>query len=455
VEDDLSVLGKWWLPGRETEVVAGLLDMSDEDPCLHLVGSFAEPPRARREERRYPIINGHRRGGLPRYTLVAGQSFGAALPGGAENIWCSTVIEGAALGADELFFPAASVRFSHLVEWAHGMPTTAPLATVPGWRHDQLGSAALPDGTEIMLRRFDEGARGQRGDELTEQAAFDIKPPQPLGIEGFEAHVRTLQDMMTFVTNAPNYVEQQHFRVGDSNSAEAFMRSPYHRIGARAEARSWFEMLLHGANPLFKFGDFVPLWYALYSSLGTATDRLFASDYVPHYFADDQFFVAVQALEAVHRRLYQPDADRLALVDEKLARLRAAITELPPAEQRSVDRLVTQRWREPALEERLRMIVQSVAPAMASALPDPPVFAQRAASLRNYMAHWLDPDERIPRPTGGELADLASVARGLCRALLLQHLGFTPEDSATLFSRTREFASLELQPPPVPANPNG
>jgi hypothetical protein len=453
VDDELSVLGKWWLPGRETEAVAGLLEMSDEDPCLHLVGGFAEPPRAWREERRYPVVNGRRRGGLPLYTLVAGQSFLADLPGGAEDIWCSTVIEGAALGADELSFPAASVRFSHLVEWAHGMPTMASLGTVPGWRHDQLGSAVLPDGTEIILRRFDEGARGQRGDELIEQAAFDIRPSAPLGIESFEAHVRTLQDMMTFLTNAPNYVERQHFRVGDS-SAEAFMRSPYHRIGARAEARSWFEMLLHGANPLFKFGDFVPLWYALYSSLGTATDRLFASDYVPHYFTDDRFFVAVQALEAVHRRLYQPDAAHQASVEEKVARFREAIASLPEKERRSVDRMVSQRWEEPSLEERLKMIVESVAPAMASALPDPQAFAERSAALRNYMAHWLDPDERIPRPKGGELADLASVARGLCRALLLQHLGFMSEESATLFSQTQEFASLVLQRPPVAADSN-
>lgn len=164
--------------------------------------------------------------------------------------------------------------------------------------------------------------------------------------------------------------------------------------------------------------------------LGPVLDLRFAAGYAGFVYSETRFLNAVQAIEALHRRLLAGAPDPADVVARG-----AALAACPPEHRKWLEVKLTYSH-EPTLRKRLRETIDHVGPGLRPIIPRPGSFIDRVVRARNDLTHW---DEKRPRHPGGDLFGLAVVLGYVVDGALLRCLNHSQGEVAAVFAANEHF----------------
>ncbi|MEQ8439510.1 MAG: hypothetical protein RIB65_18615 [Ilumatobacter fluminis] len=168
-----------------------------------------------------------------------------------------------------------------------------------------------------------------------------------------------------------------------------------------------------------EFGDRWSAWFGTHRSLDLVFALRFADLTVDFGYAEPRFMMAMQTIEALHRRL-RPDSVHTASIEAREEAL-ASVSEA----NRAALKMRLQFAHEPTLRQRLRELINDAEPFASELLGDQlKPFVHQAVAARNAVTH-LSPD--VEHPSGLLLMALQRAASALTDLVLLRRLGFDDE----------------------------
>jgi hypothetical protein len=442
--------GQWWLPDKENERVAGTLTVSESGNLrLWLVGSLGQAEISK--SKGHPIILGwvdkSPFGDILTLTgcVLGGSTTG--LPASTrENYHASRAYFGAHLKRkDDFAFRSMSLRLAGLSDWAHGysgfvdhpFPAGKPEEPAPvlSYAYKNPLVAKIPD-AELTLGVGIGSRQSHRERSFRESVGFSIscdeaKSPDQLNTE----YVYPLQNLMTFVCDRPQEVEEFSVRAGEFPKTLAGCEIRV--IGPRVQPEEedpapepvrFFQMLFTLAD--VDFADFVGKWLRVTAKYGDACSVFFGLQYGPPAYLDMAFPSVVQSLYLYFSRR----DDGIAGMIEEARRLKEIIAALPAADADwIVDRLGEQS--SPPLHLVLRRLVEEHSDTMN------PLVSSRHDRFINEVINTLkytmlrDADMQPAARHGADLYWMMQKLRFLFKSCILQELGFESEKATELFRR--------------------
>jgi ApeA N-terminal domain 1/Apea-like HEPN len=442
--------GQWWLPDRENERSAGILKVSESgDLRLRLVGSLG--PAQMSQSKEYPWILGWVDGSpLGDIVTLAGCEMTGSTVGSATNTreiyHASRAYFGAHLNeTEDLAFKSLSLRVTGLSDWAHGysgfVKTPFPSrhseesAPVLSYVHKTPLVAKVPDG-QLTFGIGMGSEQSYREHTFQETVGFSItcetaKSPDQLNAQ----YVYPLQNLMTFVSDRPQEVEEFSVRLGEfpSNAAGAMIRVIGPRVQPEEEADDsesvrYFQMLFTLSD--VDFTDFIGKWMRVTTKYEDACSVFFGLQYGPPAYLDMTFPSVVQSLLLYYSRR---DEGLVARVEEE-RQLKGILSELSAVDADwIVDRLGARPF--PPLQLVLRRLVEEHCDTMnplVSSRQDR--FVNEVINTLNY-AIFREPDMDSAARHGADLYWMMQKLRFLFKSCLLHELGFKPEKATELFRR--------------------
>src|SRR5262245_6031561 len=219
--DAMECTGLWWLPGKETEQVAGTLKISESgNLSLFLIGTLG--PKSHPGTKTLQVILGSVDNSPAgnKVTLVwcmlTGSKFGS-FAGVRERYHASRGFFGAHLPNETFAFKFAAMRVGGLTEWAHALsgisvdynPTSPAGETVTFasyTRHAPVTSD-LPDGKATLGVEVG-WSDSAEGVTITERATLSIRLDTPKTADAINGeYVYPLHNLMTFVCDRAQKVE--------------------------------------------------------------------------------------------------------------------------------------------------------------------------------------------------------------------------------------------------------
>jgi hypothetical protein len=197
----------------------------------------------------------------------------------------------------------------------------------------------------------------------------------------------------------------------------------------RAELKLLTEQLIGLPADDKAFRALVRGWFGLAERLGPVLDLRFAPSYASFMYSESRFLNAVQAVEALHRRVLAGEPDQTDL-DARAA----AVASCPPEYHEWLEGKLRYAH-EPTLRRRLREVLNFVGPGLAPLTGKRSRFIDRVCRIRNALTHW---DEKSKAANGADLHRLATALNNVTDAALLRLLGFEQEQvTATLAGNGR------------------
>jgi hypothetical protein len=448
--------GRWWLPGDEQHGVAGTLKVSQSGELrLKLFGSLGSDPGL--QSKVHPVILGWVEKTPPRdkvtlaCCVLGGASFGSH-EATRENYLAASGFFGGHLAArGDFVFKSMSLRLAGLSEWAHeltgfgderfgvGAEERAALLTyayvspleaeVPGGRlslgvgmsrHDRHRERRFQE--EVGLSAYTEAARS--ADDLN--AAF----------------VYPLQNLMTFVSDRPQEVEDFVVRSGEFPGN--LMGGDIHVIGARVQPEEDGDgpEPVHHVQMLFTladvvFADFIGKWLRVTGRFASACNVFFGIQYGPPPFIDMAFPYVVQSLYLY----YAQREDGVAGRGEEEVRLKEILASLVPADADwIVDRLGARPF--PPLHLVLRKLVEEHGHVMNPLLSHrQDRFVSEVVNTLKYVA-FREAEMSQAASQAADLYWMMQRLRFLFKSCLMHELGFPKDKVKTLFDRNGLYRHL-------------
>jgi hypothetical protein len=443
-------MGQWWLPDDENECTAGMLNVSESgDLRLRLVGSLG--PAEMFKIKSYPIVLGRvDKCPFGEIATLSGCVRSGISVGSATNTRESYRASRAYFGAhlkqeDELTFKSMHLRLAGLSEWAHDysgfvesrFPSGDPEEPVPVLsyaRKDPL-LAKLPDGQMV----FEVGIgsdQSQRELSFRENVSFSISCKTAKSTDQLNGeYAYPLQNLMTFVCDSPQEVEEFMVRAGEfpRNAAGPEIRVIGPRVqpeeeGEAPEPIRYFQMLFTLAD--IDFADFIEKWLRITTKYGDACNVYFGLQYGPPAYLDMAFPSVVQSLYLYYLRRDDSTAERV----EAERRLKEILSALSAVDADwIVDRLAG--WQFPPLHLVLRKLVEDHSDTMN------PLVSRRQDRFVNEVINTLkysvlrEADMGLAAQHGADLYWTMQKLRFLFKSCMLRELEFKPEKATELFRR--------------------
>lgn len=442
--------GQWWLPDKENEYVAGILKVSESgDLRLRLVGSLGQAEMFKSKE--YPIILGWvDKSPFGDMVTLSGCMRTSSTVGSAtstrEKYHASRAFFGAHLKQENDFaFRSMSLRLAGLSDWAHNysgfvedrFPSGKPdePTSVLSYANKNPLAAEVPDG-QLTLRVFAGSRRSHREYLLRESVSFSIscktaKSPDQFNIE----YVYPLQNLLTFVCDRPQEVEEFSVRAGEfpMNATDPEVRVIAPRVqpveeGEAPEPVRSFQMLFTLAH--VDFADFIGKWLQITAKYVDACNVFFGLQYGRPAYVDMAFPIVVQSLYLYYSRRDDGIAGRI----EEERRLKEILSVLPAVDADwIVDRLGERSY--PPVHFVLRRLVEEHSDTMN------PLVSSRQDRFVNEVINTLkysvlrEADMELAARHGAELYWMMQKLQFLFKSCMLRELGFKPEKATELFKR--------------------
>lgn len=449
--------GQWWLPDKEKECTAGTLKVSESgDLRLWLLGSLR--PAETFESKICPVILGwvdkrpfgHFVNVDDIVTLsgcmLGGSTVGSATNSPRENYHASRAYFGAHLTKEQEFtFKSMSLRLAGLSEWSHNysgfvaeqFPAGKPDEPKPVLSYASQNPlvANVPDG-QLTLAVGIGSHLTHRERSFRESVGFDISCETAKTSDQFNAeYVYPLQNLMTFVSDRPQAVEEFSVRAGElpMNLAGTDIRVIGPRVqpeeeGGVSEPVHFFQMLFTLAD--VDFAEFIGKWLRVTARYQDACSVFFGLQYGPPAYLDLAFPSVVQSLYLYYSRREDAVATRV----EEERRLKDILAALPVTDADwIVDRLGGQPF--PPLHIVLRELVGEHSNTMN------PLVSSRQDRFVNEVINTLkysmfrEADMELAARHGADLYWMMLKLRFLFKSCMLRELGFNIEKITELFQR--------------------
>ena len=442
--------GQWWLPDKEKECAAGTLQVSESGNLrLRLVGSLGPAEMFRSKE--YPVILGLvDKCPFGDIVTLSGCMLGGSTVGSAtntrENYHASRAYFGAHLKQKEdLAFKSMSLRLAGLSDWAHNysgfvedrFPSGNPEEPVPilSYAHKNPLLAKVPDG-QLLFWVGMVSHQSHRERAFRESVGFNISCETAKSTDQLNGeYVYPLQNLMTFVCDRPQEVEEFSVRAGESptNAAGAEIRVIGPRVqpeeeGEAPEAVRSFQMLFTLAH--VDFADFIGKWLRITAKYTDACSVFFGLQYGPPAYLDMAFPSVVQSLYLYYSRRDDSSAGRV----EEERRLKEILSALSAVDADwIVDRLAGRLF--PPLHLVLQRLVEEHSDTMN------PLVSSRQDRFVNEVINTLkysvlcEADMDLAARHGADLYWMIQKLRFLFKSCMLRELGFKSEKATELFRR--------------------
>ena len=365
--------GQWWLPDKEKECAAGTLQVSESgDLRLRVIGSLGPP--AVSKSNGYPVILGSVDkcpfGDIVTLSgcMLGGSSIGSSTST-RENYHASRAYFGRISNGRMILRSRACPCACRLYRTgAHDysgfpevhFPSGKPEEPAPVLSYAQKNplSAKVPDGRLVFGVSIGSD-QSQRERCFRESVGFSISCETAKSTDQLnEEYVYPLQNLMTFVCDRPQEVEEFSVRSGEFrwNAAEPEIRVIGPRVqpeeeGDAPEPVRYFQMLFTLAD--VDFPEFIGKWLRITAKYGDACGVFFGLQYGPPAYLDMAFPSVVQSLYLYYSRTDDGIAGR---IDEE-RRLKEVLSALSAGDADwIVDRLTGRQF--PPLQLVLRKLVE-------------------------------------------------------------------------------------------------
>jgi hypothetical protein len=387
--------GFWWVVGTDRKV-PGTFNYSPADGLnLSLNGFFAaeEFRSFRGADKTYDVVHGQTDSGQAVTLLQCTEWSGVYHHGWNAGYNVSQYIVGTAFvgehfeSSDQAVFQSLTVTF----------PNLGVFVGVSGIRGKAGGT---DDEQTIVVERppafvFDIGtlkaetyhtqtySRTFSGIAVNEEAKLRLTAPTPLTVgQFFREGVQSIHTLLELAVDGVVPVREVEAVTVDKQRVSVIQN--YHdardvpTVGHAAQLPFTLEKL--GAERQAA----VARWHKARQNYGPTFDLYFsvrANRGIP---IEHQFLFLVQALESYHRRAFQQDPSQF----KRLCLKRDAVINAAPAEHRKWLKGKLRHAHEPALEQRLKELHESLPAAIRGAIGDGATFAQLMARTRNYLTHF-------------------------------------------------------------------
>lgn len=473
---DFTYSGVWWLPGRENVRVAGSLSFTVGTGLkLSLLGALQATSNPF-EDVEHPLVLGVTQEGkaVTLYHCVQTNfnlSFNRSSPGFTSQ---TLNIEVAYIGAHfldigDLRFYKAEVKYNHLPEWVgvsgfheEFQPSEESEALLKvTYSHPSVVSFTTSFGVVSFQHTLHTSNNRPMGISLTQDAYALMQLNAEMGLDQlWIAIISPLQNLLSLATGEPNITAQvimysrtsalaKQGRDAAEYPIEAVFASYFPELDNDepiARGQMLFSLMEIVHNP-----DILATWLAVGSELDSVCNLFFSVQYHPRMYLEQRFLNMVQAAETYHRRRRN---NHVLPKLEHRARIRRIVSAAPEAERAWLQEQLAY-GNEPRLRDRLTDLITLTEPVMLPLVGDAHTFARSVTNTRNYLTHY---DQRLKdkHASGEELYRLTQKLSVLVRACLLNDLGVTPTQAATMFQRNEEYRHLvSLEPMATPAPSEG
>jgi ApeA N-terminal domain 1 len=451
------VQGAWWEPANSDQQLTGAFTWSpDSGGELDVLGFFHDDSGTLGDWRA-DVLHGVAEG--DEFTLINCGEIGSTLPSAGVNRQRIRANDGVLAGAlipdvGQLVFDRVTVELDYLAELS-GRSTLERHIEWTDDRHVERVWIEYEQPREVVADMAHESVRlaseaqfggGLGHAEIIETVVFsvDVREPLPLR-EIVGRYVPRLRDLVTLAAQRPSAIRS--VRVAGPATTETrddgrvlkrsaeflapFLPTP--KDPAQVKRLTEALILLPADDRSFR--TLIRRWFELAERLGPVLDLRFAPGYASFVYAESRFLNAVQAIEALHRRVLPNDPDPTDLEARE-----AAIASCPPQYKEWLkDEL--KYAHEPSLRRRLREVLRFVGPGLRPLTGKPSTFIHRVWTMRNALTHW---DDKSTAYDGADLTRLATALNFLIDAALLRLLGSEQEQITAALAANSRF-QFEVQ----------
>lgn len=445
--DEIDVLGKWWVPGREQPHHPGVLRCNkDEGPCLNLfdnLGFLSRPDDGVYTDRSllefFPIVCG--RTELGPATLI---NFRQSQ---ADFLIFDALFE----SENEVRFRKIRLQFQHFSEWIR---QTIVDRTFTFWKDDN----GKPIGNELVYRyrslpeevfkanglefRIIFGLNTKGGIltpvTLAPMAYLDIVTDSPKSvIEWWYEVIRPIRDFISLAIDIP--IDVSRFSVFDEREAEKQKECRVHFKGRKVnntDKEMIVEDMLFAKTDIERgnIGSLVEKWFQATNDIPMVCNLYSSVKSIREQYAEEEFLSLAQAAELYHRSRFNNNI----LPQEEWRKKTESIIEAVPDSEKEWLRKKLEWSNSPALQNRLEELLDVLEPTTSLLVADKLKFARTIKNTRNYFTHW-DKRKEKKAASRAELYFVSKTLMYLLAACLMMEIGFTPKRVAELFSRNHRI----------------
>ncbi len=430
-EDD----GVFWLPGKESEVVAGRLNFDPvKGATLSLTGIIED--LIAHFQRAQGIIRLHGVAGRRYLTLDNCFATNTAydMPGVARQTYAvGLVIAGHLFDQDEaLAFDKCSVDFDQLAAWVRRSgvqvsaraPTDTQIVDHIDITFDRLSDEAFQFGDEELILS---STWALRGDNITETSLFqatqlELRYPAARLLDDILADIKWLQDLVTLATTAPAVPtevilwrqdivrDQPEFVPGDPKP------QPMNYYAGQIAERVRLKEPQRPDRVMFQFEAIGGLptmarWIGLARTYAVVVDSLLSIRYSAGLYAQNRFSNVISAAESFHRLRFVNETMPQAKFDQRLDEM---ISQVGKKSRQNWLRMKLRYANEPSLADRLKEMIGYAGSAFATLCTDPESWATVVTESRNRLTHH-DKERQIEFASG----DLYFLAESIFMLVML------------------------------------
>lgn len=447
--EEINVIGKWWVPGRDQPHHPGVLFVSkDERPSLKLfdgLGFLTKPKNGIYTDRSFneffPIICG--RTSLGPATLINFQ----------QNQADFLIFDALFESKDEVSFRRIRLQFQRFSEWLRQIVVNR---TITFWKDDKgksIGNElvykyrSLPEETFLANNlefKIFFGLNTQGGIltpiTLTPMAYLDITANAPKSvIEWWFDIIRPIRDLFSLAIDRS--IDISRFSVFDERDATKPKECRVYFKGRKTNNNNNDKELVvedmlfaktdidgGGLGPLvnnwFRIIKDIPVFCNLYSSVRSIREQ----------YLEEEFLNLAQAVELYHRSRFK---NAILPRNEWRDKIRSIIDAVPEGEMEWLREKLM--WsNSPTLQNRLEELLEALEPTTSLLVADKVGFATTVKHTRNYFTHWDDKQQK-KAATNSNLYFFSTTLMYLIAACLLIELGFTSNKVAQLFKRNHRI----------------
>jgi len=445
-QEEINVIGEWWIPGRKQSSHPGVLLFSREDgPSLKLfdrIGFLTKPEDGTYTDRSFSEF----------FPLVCGRTeIGPATLIQMRHGQANWLISNALFQSeDEAQFRRIRLQFQHFSEWV-GQPIIHH--TVTFWENEKkepIGNEivycyrSLPENTfcanDLDFRIFF-GIKTEGGSmtsvTLCPMVYLEIASPVSKSVDVWWFDViRPVRDLLSFALDRP--IDVSRFDVIDESETNKPSTRRVFFKGRKTDTKNRElvveDMLFAKSDIPVDLGDLVCRWLHVTTELPMVCNLYSSVTSIREQYLEEEFLSLAQAAELYHRSRFNSSVLPKAEWKEKIRKILKAV---PDNEQQWLkDKLI---WSNaPTLQNRLEELLKELEPTASILVADRGGFAKVVKHTRNYFTHW-DTKQQEKAASYPDLYFVSRTLQYLIAACLLRELSFSSAQTAELFKRNHHI----------------
>lgn len=445
--EEIDVLGKWWVPGRDQPHHPGVLRCNNEEgPCLKLfdnLGFLTKPVDGVYTDRSF----------LEFFPIVCGRTeLGpATLINFRQNQADFLIFDALFESENEARFRRIRLQFQHFSEWIR---QTIVDRTFTFWKDDK----GHPIGNELVYRyrslpeeafvandlefRIIFGLNTKGGIltpiTLAPIAYLEIVSATPKSvIEWWFDVIRPVRDLFSLAMDIP--IDVSRFSVFDERGIEKPKECKVHfkrRKTKDIDKEMIVEDMLFAKTDIERgnIGSLVGKWFQTINDIPTVCNLYYSVKSIREQYIEEEFLSLAQAAELYHRSRFNNDI----LPQEEWRKKTKLIIDAVPDTEKEWLRNKLEWSNSPALQNRLEELLEALEPTTSLLVADKFKFARIIKNTRNYFTHW-DKRKKKKAASHSDLYFVSTTLMYLLAACLMIEIGFTSQKVAELFSRNHRI----------------